>query len=150
MSGPIKRLPRWLDRAGFEADKLMRANRVRAEAARLAQQADDKVQALGAKVLELSAAGIDLNPELAAFVIEINSLRAAVASKEEEIKAINAESWVEAAPPAPPAPIADPVAQRLQSYMDTTNNGTFTCPKCATVIRATATFCPRCGRKILR
>src|SRR5438093_990743 len=99
MSGPMKRLPKWLDRAGFEADKLMRANRVRAEASRVAQQADEKVYALGAKVLELVAAGADLNPELRALADEIKELRATVDRKEQEIKAINAETWVEPAPP---------------------------------------------------
>src|SRR5438105_8344672 len=93
-SGPMKRLPKWLDRAGFEADKLMRANRVRAEATRLAQQADDKVYALGTRALELAAAGADLNPELRALAEEIKELRAALERKDQELKAINAETWV--------------------------------------------------------
>jgi len=146
----MKRLPRWLDRAGFEADKLMRANRVRAEASRLAQQVDEKVHVLGGKVLDLAAAGTEINPELKEMVDAINALRATVERKEQEIKSINAETWTEPAPPPRPAPIADPVAQRLQAYVDTNTSGTFNCPKCGTLIRANATFCPKCGRKIIR
>jgi hypothetical protein len=150
MSGPIKRLPKWLDRAGFEADKLMRANRVRAEATRIAQQSDEKVYALGTKVLELAAAGADLNPELRAMADEIKELRAAVERKDQELKAINAETWVEPAPAPPPPPRPDPVAQRLQAYVDAPQAGAFNCPKCGSLIRANAAFCPKCGRKILR
>jgi len=146
----MKRLPKWLDRAGFEADKLMRANRVRAEATRIAQQADEKVFGLGTKVLELAAAGAGLNPELLALAEEIKEFRAALERKDQELKAINAEAWVEPAPPPPPPPPPDPVSQRLQAYVDAPPSGAFNCPKCGSLIRANAAFCPKCGRKILR
>ena len=149
MSGPIKRLPKWLDRAGFEADKLMRANRVRAEVAKISQQADEKVQSLGGKVMELAETGTELQPELKKLVDEIKKLRQQAARKEDEVKAINAETWVEPTPPAPPPPPPDPIAQRLQAYVES-KSSSFNCPKCGTVIRSNATFCPKCGRKIIR
>lgn len=159
MSGPMRRLPRWLDRAGFEADRLMRVNRVRAEASRLREQADDKTFALGKKVLELASAGDELNPDLKVMVDEVLKLQADAALKDEEVKAINAEQWVEpvipvapASPSAPataPAQRADPIAQRLQAYVEAKNNE-FNCPKCGAVIRPNATFCPKCGRKVIR
>lgn len=159
MSGPIKRLPKWLDRAGFEADKMMRANRVRSEAGRLRDQADDKTYALGKRVLELSLTGEELHPDLQALVDEINAMLADAIRKDEEAKAINAEQWVEpvapAAPQAPhaapagPARPADPISQRLQAYVDAKNSD-FNCPKCGTVIRPNASFCPKCGRKVIR
>jgi outer membrane murein-binding lipoprotein Lpp len=149
MAGQIKKLPKWLDRAGFEADKLMRANRVRNEAGRIKDQIDAKTQALGTKVLELAAAGSKLEPELSAIVDEILALQTDVARKEDEIKAITAEQWVEPAPPPPPTPLADPIAERLQAYIES-KVSTFACPKCGSNIRANATFCPKCGRKVLR
>ncbi len=153
MSSPMRKLPKWLDRAGFEADKLMRANRVRTEALKLRDQAEDQTHFLGVKVLELAAAGTQLDPALQEIVNEILKLHAEAGKKEEEAKAISGEQWVEPAsgqsPAAPKAPV-DPIAQRLQSYVDAKNSGTFNCPKCGSVIRANATFCPRCGRKVLR
>jgi len=149
MAGQIKKLPKWLDRAGFEADKLMRANRVRNEAGRIKDQIDAKTQSLGAKVLELAAAGSKLDAALSAVVDEILALQTDVARKEEEIKAIAAEQWVEPAPPPPPAPLADPIAERLQAYIESKTNS-FACPKCGSNIRSNATFCPKCGRKVLR
>jgi hypothetical protein len=149
MAGQIRKLPRWLDRAGFEADKLMRANRVRNEAGRLREQIDMKTQSLGTKVMELAASGTELHPELSAIVDAILALQTDVSRKEEEIKAITAEQWVEPAPPPPPAPPADPIAERLQAYVDSKVT-TFACPKCRANVRANATFCPKCGRKVLR
>jgi predicted RNA-binding Zn-ribbon protein involved in translation (DUF1610 family) len=159
MSSPIRRLPKWLDRAGFEADKLMRANRVKAEASRMRDHAEDKTHSLGLKVLELASAGTQIDPALQELVDEIMQLHSEAAKKDEEAKAINAEQWVEPAPPtpiaAPGAPPqasrpADPIAERLQSYIDSKKNASFNCPKCGAVIRSNATFCPRCGRKVLR
>lgn len=153
MSSPIRKLPKWLDRAGFEADKLMRANRVRSEAIKLRDQAEDQTHFLGVKVLELATAGTQLDTALQDIVNEILKLHAEAAKKEEEAKAISAEQWIEPAPGQPPAAQqapADPIAQRLQSYVDSKSAGTFNCPKCGSVIRANATFCPRCGRKVLR
>lgn len=162
MSGPIRRLPRWLDRAGFEADKMMRANRVRAEATRLRDQADDKTHALGIKVLELASSGTELDPQLKELVDEIVGLHAEVARKEDEVKAINSEVWVEPVVPAPSRPSspgpsrtpsgaapADPIAKRLQAYVDS-KSGDFNCPSCGALIRSSAAFCPKCGRKVIR
>jgi chromosome segregation ATPase len=150
MSGPVKRLPKWLDRAGFEADKLMRANRVRTEATRIRQQVDTRVQALGARVLELAASGTELDPALRDIVDEVLVLQNDLARKEEEIKAINSEAWTEPAEGgSAPGSLLDPIAQRLQSYVDEKTNN-FNCPKCGAIIRPDAAFCPRCGRRVLK
>lgn len=152
MAGPMRRLPRWLDRAGFEADKLMRVNRVRMEASRLGEQADEKTFVLGTKVVEMAGAGAELDPELRQMAEEIIALHADLLRKDEEIKAINAEVWVEEGESpssvAPPAK-GDPIAQRLQSYIESKNND-FNCPKCGTIIRPNKSYCPKCGRKVLR
>src|SRR5207244_2669952 len=144
-----KRIPKWLDRAGFEADKLMRLNRVRAEVTRITHQTEEKTQSLATKVLELAEAGKELDPELRAIVDEIKTLQAQAGKKEGEIKAISAEVWVEPAPPGPPPPPPDLVAKRLEAYVDS-KPVNFNCPKCGTTIRANAAFCPNCGRKIIR
>ncbi len=147
MAGPMKRLPKWLDRAGFEADKMMRVNRVRLELTRLEDEATAKTQSLGEKVMEISIAGTEVEAALAPLVGEIRALRDEIARKEEEVKAINSEAWSEEAPAL--APAHDPIAQRLQAYVDAKTSD-FNCPKCGALVRANKTFCPRCGRKVLR
>jgi Zn finger protein HypA/HybF involved in hydrogenase expression len=143
----MRRLPKWLDRAGFEADKLMRANRVRLEASRLQEEASATVFALGEKVLELEAAGTKLDPALIGIVKQIKTLSTEVQRKEHELEAINAEMWSEDGPVAPRS--HDPIAERLQAYVDAKTND-FNCPACGTTVRANKTFCPKCGRKVLR
>ena len=147
MSGPLRKLPKWLDRAGFEADKMMRANRVRTEAIRLQEETNARVLALGEKVLELDAGGTELDPALAALVKEIKNLHAEVQRKEDEVQAINAEAWTEEGPVQPKS--RDPIAERLQAYVEAKTSD-FNCPACGAVIRANKTFCPKCGRKVLR
>lgn len=147
MAGPMRRLPKWLDRAGFEADKLMRANRVRMDATRLEDEATSKLMALGEKVIELAAAGTELDPALQTLAGEIVALRAELTRKEQEIQAINAEVWSIEGPVKPQ--VTDPIAQRLQAYVEAKTSD-FNCPKCGAIIRANKSFCPRCGRKVLR
>ncbi|HMA35984.1 MAG TPA: zinc ribbon domain-containing protein [Chloroflexia bacterium] len=97
-------LRKGLDRAGFEADKLMRYNRVRSEAGRLQQQAGDQVRLLGEKVLTLYKAGTLRDADLQVLAREIVDLQDRVQQKEDEATAIQAEGWVEPAdPPAHPA-----------------------------------------------
>jgi hypothetical protein len=147
MAGSIRRLPKWLDRAGFEADKLMRANRVRLEVTRLQDETVSRTQALGEKVMELAGGGMELDPALQPIVGEIMALHAELARKDEELRAINAEAWTEEGPIQPRA--SDPIAQRLQAYVEAKTSD-FNCPKCGAIIRANKSFCPRCGRKVLR
>ncbi|HUS17131.1 MAG TPA: zinc ribbon domain-containing protein [Chloroflexia bacterium] len=88
-------LRKGLDRAGFEADKLMRYNRVRAEGSRLNLQAHTQAAALGEKAMELYQAGRLQDPELQALAREIADLRDRAKQKEDEANAIQTEDWVE-------------------------------------------------------
>lgn len=125
----------------------MRANRVRIEAGKLKDAADAKHMALSGKVMELAAAGVQLPEDLTRVVEEINSLAGEIARKEDEIRAINAEQWVEGV--IITESTQDPIAQRLQAYVEAKNSD-FMCPACGATIRASKTFCPKCGRKVLR
>jgi hypothetical protein len=84
---------RSLDRVGFEADRTMRYNRVRAEAARLRQQARDRTLALGERALELHRVGnlnlLDLDP----IAREVGDLEKRAAQKDREAEAIQKEEW---------------------------------------------------------
>jgi hypothetical protein len=108
-------LRKGLDRAGFEADKLMRYNRVRAEAGRLNIQAREQIQALGERALALHKAGTLRDSELEALARDITDLQSRAKQKEDEANAIQTEDWVEppdaipaAPPPAAPGQSAPP------------------------------------------
>jgi hypothetical protein len=103
-------LRKGLDRAGFEADKLMRYNRVRAEAGRLNIQAREQIQALGERALALHKAGTLRDSELEALARDITDLQSRVKQKEDEANAIQTEDWVEPPDAAPAAPTPYPGA----------------------------------------
>ncbi|MBF6613324.1 MAG: zinc ribbon domain-containing protein [Chloroflexi bacterium] len=177
MSGIGYQLRKSFDRVGFEADRLMRANRVRAEANRLKKQAESQTRALGQKVIDMSGAGVKLDPELQAIVDEIVQMQAEVQSKNTEIEAINAEEWVEPPPPSPPPPAPaaippqlspqpqlqqggvvptgtapqtsqEPVIQSTPGSETPSAQADISCPVCHNSIRAGSTFCPHCGYKL--
>jgi hypothetical protein len=114
-------LRKGLDRAGFEADKLMRYNRVRAEAGRLNIQAREQIQALGERALALHKAGTLRDSELEALARDITDLQSRAKQKEDEANAIQTEDWVEppdAIPAAPPpaAPVHSAPPSPAPSY----------------------------------
>ncbi|HYP38751.1 MAG TPA: hypothetical protein VEX13_00185, partial [Chloroflexia bacterium] len=59
---------RGFDKVSFEADKMMRAGRVRSEATRIRKQADQEIMELGEKVLEMASSGKPVDPELRPLV----------------------------------------------------------------------------------
>ena len=100
----MESLRKGLDRASFEADKLMRYNRVRAEGARLHGQATDKTRSLGEKALALYRSGALEPAELVDLAREAADLQDQARLKEDEATAIQNEAWVE--PPDSPEPRA--------------------------------------------
>jgi hypothetical protein len=91
------------EQAKFEADKMMRVNRVGSELSQLSTEAEKATAAIGAKVMELRAAGTLQVPELDELVQRVDTLKAQVAAKQAELDNVRAEKF-EAAPAAPVAP----------------------------------------------
>ncbi len=170
-------LRKGLDRLGFEADRLMRGNRIRSEANRLRDQADERIFALGRKVMELSENGLALDPDLQTVVSEIKALEVELKRKKQEIEAISGEVWV--APPAPLAParpssppprdaggrqaqISSPSAPAMtqpaasatttpeqpRSQARPQHTDAKECPVCHAELRPQAAFCANCGYKL--
>ncbi|HEX9989005.1 MAG TPA: zinc ribbon domain-containing protein [Chloroflexia bacterium] len=137
---------RGFDKVSFEADKMMRAGRVRSEATRIRKQADQEIMELGERVLELESSGKAIDPELRPLVDSIRVLHAQLAGKNKEIEEINAEVWV--APPPPPTqlPDASPVPQLRAGESHQAGPGI--CPNCNSELRRSSAFCPNCGLKI--
>jgi predicted RNA-binding Zn-ribbon protein involved in translation (DUF1610 family) len=164
-----------LDRVSFEADRLMRASRVRAEADRIARQIEKKTLELGERVLALAAEGKVVDPTLQPVIAEIRELNNRLQDKQVELQAINAEAWVPPPPPppppspppppatssppppsvrpAPPPPPSAPHEMQGDSGSDVRQGlepgeVQVKCPNCGSVVRPVASHCPMCGFKI--
>ena len=98
---------RGLDRASFEADRLMRQNRVRAEAARLREQAEKQTLALGRQVLDAYRSHTLPLPDLAGPAGEVLDLEARATEKDQEADAIQKEEWPD---PTSPVTVSRPPA----------------------------------------
>ena len=166
---------RGLDRASFEADRLMRYNRVRAEAARIRQQTREQTQTLGEKVLELYQANDLPVPALRDLARAIAELNDRVERKEDEAALIQKEEWVDpegadpaggdpqpgaATSPAPrvatpgdpqigaaTGPAPRPMTAAASAAPAGPARDSHFCPACGTALRSQAAFCPHCGMK---
>ncbi len=164
-------LRKGLDRIGFEADKLLRSNRIRSEANRLQDQSDEKIYSIGVKVMEMAERGVALEPELQTLVSQVKRLEAEIARKKKELEAINSEVWVEPeAPPvlgpAPAKPALQPPGrpqqaaanegkQERRSPSAASAGGTPQgpdaqrfCPVCRSQVRPQSVFCSTCGHRL--
>lgn len=99
MGGILDAIRGVTDRAGFEADRFMRANRVRSEISDLKKQVEAKYAEVGHLIVEMRRAGtsqIDLN-EIERRSDEIGALERDLKLKEAEQLAVQNEKWEESA-----------------------------------------------------
>ena len=156
--GFLDQMRRGLDRASFEADRLMRYNRVRAEALRLRQQGREKIQLIGEKALEMHRAGLLTVPELSELAQAVGDLDHQAVAKEQEAEAIQKEDWQpseetvaaggDPQPGASSGPAPPPIIEAAAGDVDYSahpNTAVKYCPACGAQLRAQATFCSRCG-----
>ena len=146
-----KSISQGVDRAKFEAEKFQKTTRIQGEIGELKKQIDGKRAELGDRAFELYKAGQIQSPTLGEMVKALETLRASITLKEEELKVAQAEVFVEPTPPAgtpstppasaasrpaaPPATPGEPVAVAKS------------CPNCQFQMPAAAVFCPNCGAR---
>src|SRR4051794_21842878 len=95
-----KTISQGVDRAKFEADKFQKATRIQNEINELQRQIDAKRLDFGDRALELYKAGQIQSATLGEILRGMDALRASVTLKEEELKTVQAEVFVEPTPPA--------------------------------------------------
>jgi len=129
-----------LDRAQWEADKLVKVNKIRGEISALEKELAAVNEKLANQVLELHAEGRLQAPELEEILREVVSLQERLDDKQEELRATQAMKFEDAqrAQPeeAPAAPSTAPAATPKF------------CPNCGATLQEGARFCPQCGHKI--
>ncbi len=125
-------LRRGVDRAGFEVDKLLRANRTRSRIGALRSQIDGEFQEIGRSVVELYERSEDIPAGLRERCEKVRQLQKELASREAELEAINNEEphGLEEGPLPQPTPSGG------------------TCPRCGHPAPEGAKFCPSCGASL--
>ena len=150
------------EQAKFEADKLMRVNRVGAEVSELATQTQKATADIGTKVMDLRAAGKLQLPELDEMVRHVESLQTQLAAKQAELEKVRMEKFEvpsapqPAAPPAEvsPAPAPTPVPTAAAPATEATGPvpeappAPKLCPACGAPAESGSKFCPSCGQKL--
>jgi hypothetical protein len=96
----IRKIRRGANRAAFEADRLVRAGRIRSEIAALEARIDDEQRQMGARVVDLFQAGLLEHPELEPACRRVLQLRAQAHERTFDLNATLAEHAPEdVAPP---------------------------------------------------
>ena len=146
-----RKLSEGVDRARFEAEKFQRVTAIQGEISNLRRQTDAKRLEFGDRAIELLKAGAIQSSTLTALLREIEALLASLTLKEEELRTVQGQVFIEPSP-APrsqhvpvsvepprqptPAPPLQPVA------------GGKVCPSCGFQMPQTAVFCPNCGLRV--
>ena len=148
-----KSITQGVDRAKFEAEKFQKTARIQGELNDLKRQIDTNRLDFADRAIQLFRAGQIQSASLGEIIRAIDALQASITLKEEELKAVQAEAFVEQVPPArPPAqsvPISsEPHAARPVSAQTQAPAGTKICPNCQFQMPTSAMFCPNCGNRL--
>lgn len=134
-----KGVTRAANQAKFEADKVMRVNKLSSEATELARQVEQMTVEIGRKAIELVSIGQFDVPEMTELAAQIKSVEAALAAKRVELDDAKAAKFEEMEA-APAAPVYTPAsAAETAPGMHCTN--------CGAELQPGAKFCPSCGQK---
>lgn len=151
-----KTISQGVDRAKFEADKFQKTTRIQNEINELKKQIDSKRMEFGDRALELYKAGQIQSATLGEILRGIEGLQNGVTLKEEELKAAQAEVFVEPTPPAGvdvqqrPSGVATapPPGSQATAAQGAVPAGLKSCPNCQFQMPSAAMFCPNCGARV--
>lgn len=93
-----RKLSEGVDRARFEAEKFQRVTAIQGEIGNLRRQVDAKRLEFGDRAIELLKAGAIQSPTLAALLREIEALQASLTLKEEELRHVQGQAFIEPSP----------------------------------------------------
>jgi hypothetical protein len=151
-----KTISQGVDRAKFEADKFQKTTRLQNEVNELRKEFDSKRMEFGDRALQLYRAGQIQSTTLGEIMKAIDALQASITLKEEELKAAQAENFVESTPPAGVQSQQVPISAEAPTQARPPTgaapaqpqSGTKACPNCQFQMPASAMFCPNCGARL--
>ncbi len=149
-----------------EAERKRKLKQLQSELARLRQQIDQMITALGVQAVGLYEQGKLSNPELVTLCEHVSELRGQVKEKEEKLAALQPPSPEPAQPTSPAAPVETRLLCRSCSqplpaqvaYCPYCGAQTPSpappamhfCAQCGAALREQARFCPQCGAETLK
>ena len=131
-----KKVSKGFDQASFEAEKLVRVNKLKADLATLQKELVEAKATLGDKVMELYDAGSLAVAELEDPIKAVTVLVGRIELQDKEVAAAQAETYeqrMKAGGGA--APAGEPAAVK-------------TCAECGAELAEGAAFCANCGAKV--
>ncbi|NJN15308.1 MAG: zinc ribbon domain-containing protein [Oscillochloris sp.] len=157
-----KTLTQGVDRAKFEAEKFQKTTRLQGEVNEFRRQMDGKLMELGQRAYDLQRAGQINVPSLAELATAVDQLRGALMAKEEELKLIQGDQWIDPAPTSAPsqaqnvpisyeAPETPPASTPPVGPTSPAASATpvqKACGSCGFQMPQTAMFCPNCGNRV--
>ena len=132
-----KKVSKGLDQASFEAEKLVRVNKLKSELGALQKELMESKAALGDKVMELNEAGSLSMPELEDSIKAVMVLVGRVELQEKELAATQEETYQAKAGELAPEEGGEPAEGAGAS-----------CPGCGAELLEGAVFCANCGAKV--
>lgn len=162
MSGIMKRLRDETERAKFEAARALRLQREQSKLGQMQNRKSDQLRTLGEVVWEMHTAGQPLDPRLVTICQQVQTVSQQISEQEAMIEAIKQEqppeplkcagcnrelSSSDAFCPSCGAAVAAPVAAPDAKAAATARESI--CPQCGNPVRTGATFCARCGHRIV-
>lgn len=143
-----KQITQGVDRAKFEAEKFQKTTRLQGEVNEFRRQLDGKLGEMGQRAYELQRAGQISSATLAELAHAVDQLRASLLAKEEELKSVQAEIFIEPPPAAPPPPAQQVPVSYEQPAPPPAAPAQKICGVCNFQMPATAMFCPNCGTRV--
>jgi len=140
-----------IERARFETDKFQRISRIQGDINDLKRKLDNKMIDLGHRAYDLHRAGQISSPSVAELVQVIDELRANLVVRQEHLKAVQTEAFVEPvqAPSGATQAQSIPIQDDIHSSQDTASlPQKKECPVCKFEMSMRAVFCPNCGYKV--
>jgi len=138
-----KGVSRAANQAKFEADKVMRVNKLSSEATELARQVEQLTVEIGRKAIELISTGQFDVPEMTELAAQVKSVEATLAAKRVELDEAKLAKFEEVAA----AEVVPPVRASVPASAAETAPGMH-CTNCGAELQPGAKFCPSCGQKV--
>jgi hypothetical protein len=151
MSDFFGKLKSGAGKAAFEADKMVRVNRIQSEIGQLKKQIDALYMKLGEMTYRRFISQEPESPEVADVCQNIVKLEQQIGAKGEDIKRINTETFQPQGAPSPaPMPATTAAQPPVPSQATSTAPSPQVkyCTNCGKEMAVTVKFCPDCGTKM--